>query len=220
MPLPEWWMFQKVLHAKMTFLRKIWPFTRKIWPFLRQNDGPIKLVFGVIAAGYVLAQYLDHNQEMKLTRSLDYITISIEPHVLKDRVSTGLLTSTDGPVAPLVNNPKIYAPNADCGQLSKCEIKPEIRDEIDKVIDKQGVLKYQIRDLLNVYYNMATCATSDLCNERVLCRAFFSEVQRYYLYYAHLKTIIGDYWNSGKVHRIGLFLDKCDHDVPSTLSED
>jgi hypothetical protein len=55
---------------------------KAIWQFLGNNSEQIKLLSGLVIAGYVLYEYLGKQEETKVTRALSYITAAAKPDIM------------------------------------------------------------------------------------------------------------------------------------------
>ena len=94
--------------------------------------------------------------------------------------------------------------------ISKCKPNKAAMEDIEKIINNDETIKTHIHDLLNVYYDIATCGVSHQCERAMICTAFYPEIQGFYTkYYGYLQTF-DDRWNIGKIFQIGHFLDMCD----------
>lgn len=172
----------------------------------------IKLGTLLIAGGFVLIQYLEHKQDAREVRALEYIYRAHAGELLNARISTEIT-----PIQPPMSDVTAHLwPNGyecvDNELLALCPPSEEARAAQAQYVKntQNAELRFHAHRIGAFYGALSYCALSGECDQELLCNVFVGEANNFILRFYGYMEEIEEQWAIPRGFYIERFVQMCE----------
>jgi hypothetical protein len=146
----------------MPFWSKVKTWPAASWAWIGANNDPLKLLFGIIAAGYVLFQYQDGLTGERIKRALGFQSRYTRDDMLKARVELNSFRLQEDTKKTIQDAIRVGgSPN----------------DTLATLIREKPELTRHVLLLADFYSQVTTCVDRGLCHLDTSCASFYDHIR-------------------------------------------